>query len=129
MIDEDRRLDIANLHLRHPGVPPGLSESYQEVASVCLQRHHTTPATWTVEVWKESDNLFRVEWAEPTEAMLRGYANSDDATRDGAYTMALSAVDEQLDLRAFLRSDTRTGCDWYLSAPGRDPHELDLDSE
>lgn len=122
-------LEIANLHLRHPGIPPGLSLSYHEVAVVCLERHHTSPATWVVEVWQQREARYRVEWAQSTDTVRRGYANSDDATRDGAYALALSAADHELNLTAFLRSDTRTGCDWYLAPGGGDGAELDLDSE
>lgn len=127
--DPELRLEIAGLHLRHSGVPPGLSESYHEVARVCLQRHHVSPSRWIVEVWKASEGTYIVEWVEPTDAMRRGYANTDDATRDGAYTMALAAADQHLSLRTFLRSETRTGCDWYLVPADVDPEGLDLDSE
>src|ERR1700674_2272041 len=94
--NEPEQLEIADLHLRHAGVPPGLSESYHEVARVCLQRHHVSPCRWIVEVWKVSEDAYSVQWVAPTDAMQRGYANTDDATRDGAYTMALAAADRQL---------------------------------
>jgi hypothetical protein len=129
MADPQPRLEFGDLHLRHPGVPAGLSESFREVTSVCLQRHHTSPTKWQVEVWKASDVQYLVEWTEPSDGMRRGYGNSDDATRDGAYAMALAAVEKALDLRAYSRSETRTGCDWYLARPDLIPTEFDLDVE
>jgi hypothetical protein len=123
------RLEISDLHLRHFGVPPGLSQSYYEVASVCLQRHHNSPCQWLVELWHSSEDTYSIEWSHPTDVMRRGYANSDDATRDGAYTMALAAADAHLKMRTFLRAETRTGCDWYLAPDDVDPRGLDLDSD
>jgi hypothetical protein len=106
-------LDFANLG-RHPGLTTGLVACYTESARICLSRRHRPPSTWTVEVWQDREVLYGVDWQPPSRREMKGYANADDATRDGAYAMALLAADVELGLVTHSRAETRTGCDWYL---------------
>ena len=48
--------------------------------------------------------------------MLRG-GNADDATRDGAYSLSLAAIESTLNLVAISRAETRSGADYYVGAP------------
>jgi hypothetical protein len=45
------------------------------------------------------------------------WANNDDTTRDGAYGLALAAVEITRGLVAVSRAETRTGADYYLGTP------------
>jgi hypothetical protein len=54
------------------------------------------------------------EWARPDKRTKMAWANNDDATRDGAYALALAAVEIMRGLVAVRRAETRTGADYYL---------------
>ena len=81
-----------------------------------------------MEVWRDNAVRYRVQWNEPTERERRAYCNTDDATRDGAYAMALAAAKSQLGLQAHSRSDRKTGCDWYLEPATESGDELNYDT-
>lgn len=103
------RLEIGNLALRHPGIPPGIGGSYAETARVCLQRHHRSPKLWSVRAHGGLEAAYLVEWAEPEPDHIRGCANHDEATRDGAYCLALAAAEAHMQLVALRHSEGLTG--------------------
>lgn len=111
--------ELRSLHdPRHPGLTPALSAAYAEAAEVCMARHHEPPeTTFTVEV-SGVDHERQLRWSAPTAAAQRAFNNQDDATRDGAYILAISAVENELGLVTLLRAETRTGADYYVGAPG-----------
>jgi hypothetical protein len=55
------------------------------------------------------------------------WANADDATRDGAYAIALSVMEAELGLVSVSRAETLTGADYYLaeSVSGEDEDNLE----
>ena len=116
---------LADLYQRHPGLTEALSRAFAEAAMVCLFRHHEPPSQFDITVDSEQ-RLRLVDWTNPDERTLAAWNNADDATRDGAYAMSLSAVESELGMVAIARAETKTGADYYMGPPGASL-ELDLD--
>jgi hypothetical protein len=109
--------ELAGLHLRHPGLTIDLCRAYAEAAGVCLSRHHTSPIEMSLTGVFASCRR-QISWQAPTERAIRAWANRDDATRDGAYSLSLAAVEAEYGLTAITRADTRTGADFYVAPYG-----------
>lgn len=111
-----RTPELAALHRRHFGLSRPVCESYAEAASVCLSRHHESPVE--IVIYRERiKSESELVWEPPDERSLRAWANVDDATRDGAYSVALAVVESELGLVAVSRAETRTGADYYIGPP------------
>jgi hypothetical protein len=110
-----KKLRFMDLTARHPGVSPGVSLAYAEAASVCLARHHTPPCQLAVLDGSDEHQL-NAEWKNPTQAVKNAWANKDDATRDGAYALALASLEVTRGLVALSRAETRTGADYYVGS-------------
>ena len=109
---------LERLHERHPGLTPAVNHAYAEAAGVCLSRHHQPPIE--VEIRQQPDGTATrhgLSWQPPGEREQVAWANVDDATRDGAYAVALAAVEVSLGLVAVARAETLTGADYYLGPP------------
>lgn len=121
-------LPLDELHLRHPGLTPPLAASYSEGAAICLQRHHEHPPK-DFKIEHETDHqrslIATAMWTKPDERCFRAWANEDDATRDGAYGMALAAVEVADGLVAHRRAETLSGGDWYLVPSGSGHDDLE----
>jgi hypothetical protein len=100
-----------------------MTGSLAEAAHVCLARHHEPPTDLEVES-PEGTCSRALEWTPPDQRTARAYANSDDATRDGAYSVSLAAVEAELGFVTHARCETRTGADWYV---GPQEHVDDLE--
>jgi hypothetical protein len=103
---------------RHPGITDALCEAMTEAAEVALARHHAPPATDFAVSCGGMDRKRQLGWKPPTEAMLRAWNNRDDTTRDGAYIVAIAAVEAEMGLVALMRAETRTGADYYVGHVG-----------
>src|SRR5688500_12052799 len=79
------RLEIRDLHLRHPGVAEVLASAYYAVASVCLGRHRSSPATLGYADDVAGKGTMIVEWESAAPGWTRSFSNIDEATRDAAY--------------------------------------------
>lgn len=99
---------------RHRALTPSLAASYLEAASVCLSLHHASPTQFALEE-NQSESVVSVVWAEPDERTKAAWANRDDATRDGAYALAIAALEMCRGLYAIRRAETRTGADYYIA--------------
>jgi hypothetical protein len=117
-------LPLAEMSQRHPGLSPGLAESYLEAARVCLDRHHTPPQDFSIESDKSKSEA-SVDWEPADERCRLAWVNENDATRDGAYACALAAAELQLGLCAMSRAETLTGADYYVAPPGTKPKDLE----
>jgi hypothetical protein len=118
--------DLFRLHERN-GLSPNIVRDLADAATVCLARHHVSPTRF--ELTNSKDGLlylYELEWPTPDERTRRSWANHDDATRDGAYSLVLAAAEAFLGLIAIGRTETRSGADWWLVPIGSG---LDLDSE
>lgn len=115
---------IMDLHERHPGLTERVAAYYAEGASVCLSRHHESPAGIGVEC--DNGRLDGViKWPAATDDINAAWANKDEATRDGAYAVTLAAVEEVEELVAIHRAQTRTGADYYVASKGTPRDDLE----
>ncbi len=117
-------LPIHEMDKRHTGLPPGVAGSYGEAARVSLSENHDPPQEFTIS-HDMIENAAEVQWQPPDERCLRGWANRDDATRDGAYACAIAAVELIAGLYAMRRAETLTGADYYVAPISTDPDDLE----
>jgi hypothetical protein len=103
---------------RHPGVSDALCESLREAAEVCLARHHAPPRISFRVSCNGTECARNLTWREPGHTAELSWKNQDDATRDGAYSIAIAVVEAELDMVALSRADTRSGADWYIGTAG-----------
>ena len=122
--------ELARLHERHPGLTRAIAESYAEAAAVCLDRHHQSPVFVRVS-GEQSSVEYELTWPRSTGRQVGAWANADDATRDGAYSLALGAAECHLGLVALARARTRTGADYPVGPAGSEvsPQDGELDLE
>jgi hypothetical protein len=125
---------MPDLDLTHPLLSPALSPGtvafQREAASVALDAcHGAAPVAggWHVGGLVPAEHAFQLNWAPATEQMRASHANDTDATEDGAYAIAIAAM-EASGFRVFARAKQRSGAD-YLMAPvgGSDEEFLKLE--
>jgi hypothetical protein len=110
-------LKFRDLSKRHPGVTDAISAYFYEAAQVCLGRHHAPPQY--IELQDGSREIkCTAQWTPADARTRRSWANTIDATRDGAYGIALAAMELTRGLVAVRRAETGTGSDYYLGSPG-----------
>jgi hypothetical protein len=94
-----------------------MARVFFEAASVCLARHHSSPASFEIE--REAlKTSAEVEWLPVSSGLKAAYANTIDATEDGAYGMCLAALELVAGLVAIQRAETLTGADYYVAPLG-----------
>jgi hypothetical protein len=102
-------LPLKNMDERHKGLLPSTAANYLDAVRVCLDRHHISPQKFVL-----LDNAVEfqalVEWELADDRCRNAWANRDDATRDGAYAVALVATELLRGLRAIRRAETETHC-------------------
>jgi hypothetical protein len=118
------QLLIADMARRHPGLTPAVAGNYYEAASVCLDRHHSSPADFSVQSDDNSINAL-VNWDEVTLRTRDAWANESDATRDGAYACALASVELITNMVAVRRAETLTGADYYIGLAGHPTDDME----
>jgi hypothetical protein len=111
-----KNLRFLNLSERHIGVTAAIAANFAEAACVCLDRHHTPPTQFHL-IDNASTDTAAAVWTSTDQRARNAWANRDDATRDGAYGLALAAIEEMRGLVAVHRAETRTGSDWYVGPP------------
>lgn len=107
-----RILRFEGLAQRHP-IDPSQLDSCSNAAKVRLEVHHSPPVDFTLST-KGVDDDYVINWIAVDPMLARSYANEDDAKRDGAYAIALAAIEEVDGLVGVGRAETRTGADYYL---------------
>lgn len=110
-------LPFQDISQNHPGVTKALATSYAEAASVCLDRHHVSPADMHIHYPNHATPIATaIDWA--CNSNLRdAWNNTDDATRDGAYAICLAAVELTHNMFAVRRAERHTGADYYVAPP------------
>jgi hypothetical protein len=104
------------MHLRHWGLTQAVAANNAEAAAVCLSRHHSPPATFSVES-RATTNKAQVEWVPPDPRTLAAWNNRIDTTEMGACACAIAAAELARGLLAVRRAETGTGADYYLAPP------------
>lgn len=120
----DLKLRLDQLHIRHIGLTAALAGTFAEAASVCLNRHHTSPVAMAVTCGATSSSR-AVEFQRPDERTLNAWANDIDTTESGAYCVCLAAVEAEEGLVAVRRAETLSGADWYVAPIGTRPDDLE----
>ena len=109
-------LPLENLADRHIGITPEIASCYLQAASVCLDRHHSSPIEFSLNADSQETKTV-VVWNPVSDRTKNSWANKDDATRDGAYALALASTELSKGLVAIHRAETRTGADYYIALP------------
>ncbi len=118
------QLLIENLDDRHPGLLPSTAANYLDAARVCLDRHHSSPVNFALSNDQQITQT-QLNWRPTTDRARNAWANLEDATRDGAYALALAAIEQLRGLVAVRRAQSRTGADYYISPIGQDPDDFE----
>lgn len=117
-------LNCKNMAERHRALTPWLAGSYFEAASVCLGRYHVPPVEFVLED-NQARSIVKIDWPKVSLREKEAWANQDDAIRDGAYVLAIAAVEFSRDLYAVRRAETRTGADYYIASADADLTDLE----
>ena len=117
-------LPLDNMADRHQALTNSLAGSYLEAARVCLDRHHISPKEFAVEN-DRVESIAIVEWDVTDKRTQAAWANTDDATRDGAYAFAIAAIELLRGMVAVRRAETRTGADYYIALSGQNFEDLE----
>lgn len=111
---ENLTLPLENMSDRHKGLTPEVASCYLQAACVCLDRHHEPPTEFLLNS-DSQETLTVVEWKPTDDRTKNAWANKDDATRDGAYAIALASTELSKGLVAIHRAETKTGADYYVA--------------
>jgi hypothetical protein len=111
---EKPSLRFLDLSLRHIGLTESVAGGFAEAACVCLDRHHAPPQTFQISDGERFDGVAIADWTTSDARTKNGWANKDDATRDGAYGIAIATMELTRGLFALGRAEIRTGADYYL---------------
>ncbi|OWQ85004.1 hypothetical protein CDN98_17495 [Roseateles terrae] len=103
---------------------PHQLQGYANAAKVRLQAHHASPVDFQV-VSDDASALYQLAWTPIDEQLRHSYRNADDAKRDGAYVLAMAAVEEVAGMVGVARAETRTGADYYLAPLGSETGDLE----
>lgn len=118
------KLPFHSMEHRHPGLTAEVAAAYNQAARVCLDRHHTSPAEFSVQ--KESQPvLAMVEWDATDQRTRMAWANETDTTELGAYAMVLAALELTDGLVAVRRAETGSGADYYVGRPETGADDLE----
>jgi hypothetical protein len=118
------QIPIDNLDDRHPGLLPSTAANYLDAARVCLDRHHNSPANFNL----SNDGQMtqgQLHWQSTNDRDRNAWANLEDATRDGAYALALATIEYLHGFVAVRRAQSRTGADYYISPIDQDPDDFE----
>lgn len=112
-------LDLAKLAAGYTGISAVGGAALAEAARVSLEaQSHISPCAFEVRGAIEAAHT--VAWEPCDDAMLRFWADLDEAAEHGAYGIAALLMDEHTDLEVVERSRKGTGFDFWLGKKGDD---------
>jgi hypothetical protein len=117
-------LPLDDLSHRHAGLTDAVAAAYHEAARVCLDRHHTSPRDFRL-TDDGNESTTAVHWQITDDPTKRAWANADDATRDGAYAVAIASAELSRSLFAISRAETKTGADYYVAPAGSSTDDME----
>jgi hypothetical protein len=93
---------------------------WAEAASVCCKRFHPVPPPATPFAIERGDHQWQigVTWRAPREIVARSHDNDLDATRDGAYAVAVASLHVIEGWRALGRAQSASGADLLARRDG-----------
>ena len=118
-MEDKLQLVFESLSGRHLIDHPQL-DTCSNAARVRLDVHHTSPTEFQLESRGEAQ-VVELDWTPADNLLKRSYLNADDAKRDGAYAIALAAVEQLENMVGVARCETRSGADYYVMPAGSDP--------
>lgn len=120
----DNRINLDSMHERHRALTEAIASAYEEAASVCLARHHSSPVEISM-----SDNgvnsKAEISWESPDSRSLVAWANTVDTTEAGAYCCVIAGLEKMRGLFAVRRAETGTGADYYVGPQGSGEDDLE----
>ena len=121
---ETNYLPLRGMEHRHPGLTAEVAAAYNQAARVCLDRHHISPARFSIQ--KENRSVLAVvEWGATDQRTRMAWANETDTTELGAYAMVLAALELTDGLVAVRRAETGSGADYYVGRPETGADDLE----
>lgn len=121
--------EVAELWKVHPGLTEVVARNYAEARDVVMTGLHTSPTRFMVSDEHAPYNTMTLAWITATAQQLAAWANTDDATRDAAYGVAIAFVNVQYRLVAVIRAERVTGCDYFLAPRDQEMETLDVDDK
>ncbi|QJE98788.1 hypothetical protein [Luteolibacter luteus] len=112
-------LALSSLKSGRKGISPAYGAALSEAASVCIANfNHSNPASMHVQ---DNANIILADiiWEEPSEQIVRTWADLEVATEQGAYCLAALLV-EKYGLEVMQRSRKGTGFDFWLGPPDQE---------
>lgn len=82
-------------------------DTCSNAARVRLDAHHTAPTEFQIESRGEAQPV-DLGWTPSDNLLKRSYLNEEDAKRDGAYAIALAAVEQLENMVGVARCETKT---------------------
>lgn len=119
-----KMLPLEGIGTRHYGLTKALGAVYEEAASVRLSSHHSPPRSVSI-VDGEREMTVDLTWRPATKRTRAAFANLKDATEQGAYGMALAAIELMRGCVAIHRAEQGTRVDYYLAPVGADYDDLE----
>lgn len=119
-----QELNLRDMHTRHRGLTVSIAGTFREAASVCLNRHHTSPTDFRV-LDNGNSAAAKIVWAVPDETLLSAWANEAVATENGAYGCIIAAIEAFRSFFAVRRAETGTGADYYVGPAGSGEEDLE----
>jgi len=102
---------------RHPGLTDEVWDYHHQAACVCLDRHHTPPQSFSVQMDNARES-YAVAWVPADTAARRAWANSTDATECGAYGVTIACAERLAGPVVVSRAEQASGADWYVAPCG-----------
>lgn len=124
-----KQIRLPSLSKRHPGLSPGTADHIATAAAVCLARFHELPPSALKASADGKAATYELVWRYPSTPERASHRNDEDATRDGAYAVAIGVADAHLGMWTIGRAESRTGSDWYLRSKASLERTFDLDAE
>jgi hypothetical protein len=118
------QINLDSMHDRHRALTEAIAATYKEAASVCLSRHHVSPALITLSddgIGSEAE----VNWRVPDSRTIGAWGNDTDTTEAGAYGCVIAGVERMRELFAVRRAETHTGADYYVGPNGSGEDDLE----
>jgi hypothetical protein len=125
-VEQKLKLVFESLGKRHL-IDGAQLDTCSNAARVRLDVHHPPPSEFQLESRGEAQPV-ELGWTPSDNLLKRSYLNDEDAKRDGAYAIALAAVEQLENMVGVARCETKTGADYYVMPVGGDPEHFLEDS-
>jgi hypothetical protein len=116
IVKASERLDLSDLAEGCPALTSANGVSFCEAASVCLSRKHSVGVSLVVK--GDHQASYETHWPTVTDQMERANHDLQDATRDGAYGIAILLAKRASGYTVVQKSRKGTGFDYWVGNDG-----------